>query len=339
MEKFPANNPNPVLSVGMDGTVLYSNVAGEPLLHLWGVSVGEKLPSYVTVVVQRAISLKNPEKIEAKVGKKVYLVIFHPLPEQECVNISGFDISDQKELEEKFHVLQDEVQNLRARLEEPEELQRAISEGDLDALVMPVSEEDLMIFTLNSADQAYRVLMETANEDIVIVDAEFKITYVGKRLIYKTGYSQEKVSGRPWLDFVDESSKIVAKQGMEQVCQGSNESYELRLISKDGSPYWALISAKPLFDNAGKFKGVLGMLTDITKRKKAEEALKKQAALIDLSPDAIITRQLDGTISFWSKGAQSLYGWTSQEAIGQITHNIKWLSARGLRIAQPGLVI
>ena len=64
------------------------------------------------------------------------------------------------------------------------------------------------------------------------------------------------------------------------------------------------------------------MLTDITERKRSEEALQKQAELIDLSPDGIITRQLDGTITFWSKGAQSLYGWTSQEAIGQQTHKL-----------------
>ena len=37
MEQFPAINPNPVLRVGKDGTVLYSNEAGEPLLHEWGV--------------------------------------------------------------------------------------------------------------------------------------------------------------------------------------------------------------------------------------------------------------------------------------------------------------
>jgi PAS domain-containing protein len=141
-------------------------------------------------------------------------------------------LDENRALKDENQALQDAVQKLRERLEEPEELQRAISEGDLDALVMPVAEEDLMIFTLNSADRAYRVLMETANEDIVIVDAEFKITYVGKRLIYKTGYSQEELIGRPWLDFVDESSKIVAKQGMEQVYQGSDESYELKLTVK-----------------------------------------------------------------------------------------------------------
>jgi len=102
MEQFPAKNPNPVLRVGKDGTVLYSNEAGEPLLHEWGVEIGEKLPSSIVDIVRRVISLNSPEKLEINMGKSVYLVVFHPLPEQKCVNISGFDISDQKEIEEKL---------------------------------------------------------------------------------------------------------------------------------------------------------------------------------------------------------------------------------------------
>lgn len=99
MEHFPEKNPNPVLSAEKDGTVLYSNEAAKPLLLEWGVEIGEKLPSSIEELVQRVISSNSPEKIEVKVGKKVYLVVFHPLPEQECVNISGFDISDQIKLE------------------------------------------------------------------------------------------------------------------------------------------------------------------------------------------------------------------------------------------------
>jgi PAS domain-containing protein len=102
MEQFPATNPNPVLSAGKDGIVLYSNEAGEPLLHEWGVEVGEKLPSSIGDLVQRVIYRNSPEKIEVKVGNRVYLVSFHPLPEEECVNIYGFDISEQKGYEEKF---------------------------------------------------------------------------------------------------------------------------------------------------------------------------------------------------------------------------------------------
>ena len=91
-----------MLCVEKDGTVLYSNKAGEPLLHEWGVGVGEKLPSYIVDFVQRVIFRNSPEKMEVKEGKRVYLVTFYPLPEEECVSIYGFDISDQKELEEKL---------------------------------------------------------------------------------------------------------------------------------------------------------------------------------------------------------------------------------------------
>ena len=321
MEQFPATNPNPVLSAEKDGIVLYSNMAGEPLLHEWGVSVGEKLPPHIENIVHRTISLKSPEKIEVKAGNRVYLVSFHPLPEEECVNIYGFDISDQKELEEKLRVLQDEVQYLKVCLEEPEELQLAVREGDMDALVMPVSEEELLVFTLNSADSAYRMLLETTNEDMVIVDAEFKITYAGKRLINKIGYNQEEVIGRSWLDFIDESSKAVAKQGMKQILQGIDESYELKLICKNSSPYWALISAKPLFDNAGKFKGILGMLTDITERKRAEETLRESEMryrmLFDKSMDGILLTDTRGVgiILSANPAACRMLGWIEEELI------------------------
>ena len=64
---------------------------------------------------------------------------------------------------DKVHSLQNEVYSLRARLEESEELKRAIVEGDLDALVISGPEGEL-VFTLDSADHAYRVLVETMNE-------------------------------------------------------------------------------------------------------------------------------------------------------------------------------
>ncbi|MGB9938916.1 PAS domain S-box protein [Methanosarcina sp.] len=112
MEQFPAKNPNPVLRVEKDGTVLYSNVAGEPLLHEWGVGIGEKLPSFIGDFVQKVISRNSPEKMEVKVGKRVYLVALHPLPDEEFVNIYGFDISDQKELEGKLRESEEKYRNI-----------------------------------------------------------------------------------------------------------------------------------------------------------------------------------------------------------------------------------
>jgi PAS domain S-box-containing protein len=103
MKHFPTKNLNPLLSVTKYGTILYSNEAGEPLLNEWGVGVGEKLPLSILDIVQRVISQNCSERIETKIGKKVYLVVFQPLPEEERVDIYGFDINNQKELEEKLY--------------------------------------------------------------------------------------------------------------------------------------------------------------------------------------------------------------------------------------------
>ena len=102
MEQFLEKNQNPVMYVGIEGMVLYSNKASEPLLKEWGVKAGKKLPSDVVYIVQKVIFQNNPEKIEVKAGKRVYMVVFHPLPEQKCVNVYGFKISDYKELEGKI---------------------------------------------------------------------------------------------------------------------------------------------------------------------------------------------------------------------------------------------
>jgi PAS domain-containing protein len=112
VEQTRATNANPVLSIDLNGFVLYSNEAGNTLLNEWGVRVGEKLPSTIGDLVQRVLSQNSPEKIEVKVGNKVYLVVFSPLLEQECVNISGFDISDQKEVEGNLRESENKYRNI-----------------------------------------------------------------------------------------------------------------------------------------------------------------------------------------------------------------------------------
>ncbi len=61
---------------------------------------------------------------------------------------------------------------------------------------------------------------------------------------------------------------------------------------------------------------------DITKRKTTEILMRKRADLIDLSPDGIMVRKFDGMITFWGRGAESLYGWTRMEAIGRQSHEL-----------------
>jgi PAS domain-containing protein len=146
---------------------------------------------------------------------------------------------DCQALLDENRALKDEVQSLRARLEEPEELQRAITEGDIDGLIMQGPDGEA-VFTLDCVNSVSHTIIEAANEDVVVIDADFIITYVGKRLLDKTGYSQEEVIGIPWMHFVDVEYKTFVEQRIEERRQGVSDSYEVKLIQKDGSPYSVL---------------------------------------------------------------------------------------------------
>jgi PAS domain S-box-containing protein len=126
---------------------------------------------------------------------------------------------------------------------------------------------------LRVSEEKYRNIVETSNEGIIIIDDEAKVTYANNKVTDMLGYSLEEGIGRPIWNFADEEGKTILKQNLEKRRQGVNESYELKLICKDGSLLWTLINAKSLIDKDGKFAGSLSMLTDITERKKAEEAL------------------------------------------------------------------
>jgi len=64
------------------------------------------------------------------------------------------------------------------------------------------------------------------------------------------------------------------------------------------------------------------VFNEISERMRTEKALRYQAELLELAHDTIMVRGLDGTIRFWNHGAEEMYGYTKQQAIGRISHEI-----------------
>ena len=135
--------------------------------------------------------------------------------------------------------------------------------------------------SLRESEAKYRNIIETANEGILITDAEFRAIYVNKKMEEMLGYNQEEMIGKSERDFTDEKGKIISRLKRKNIAQGINESFELRFMRKDGSSLWALVNTKSLFDKNGKFIGSLAMVTDITKHKQEEHRICRYNRILE----------------------------------------------------------
>ena len=96
------------------------------------------------------------------------------------------------------------------------------------------------------------------------------------------------------------------------------EFHDVEVTFPDGQPHFQHIVKMPLLDDRGEITGVLGVVEDITERKRIEAQLRLQAQIIEQTHECIITADGPGLITSWNGGAERLFGYTAKEAIGKM---------------------
>jgi diguanylate cyclase (GGDEF)-like protein/PAS domain S-box-containing protein len=97
---------------------------------------------------------------------------------------------------------------------------------------------------------------------------------------------------------------------------------EFPLQHRDGRTIPALTTLKPIYNEEGDIIGVLGAHTDIRELKATEQDLRFHKHIVDAVGQAVVVSDTAGYIIYWNKAAEEIYGWTSEEAIGQLVFNL-----------------
>ena len=139
-----------------------------------------------------------------------------------------------------------------------------------------------------------------------------------------TGYTKEELQTKDWSTLLTPLKwREMEKQKLDELINTTQPvRYEKEYIRKDGSiiPIELLVNIN--LDKDGNPEYYYSFITDITERKKADEDLKTQAALLDVSYEAIFSWDYDGAIKSWNQGAEKLYGFSKKEAIGVTSHEL-----------------
>ena len=84
-----------------------------------------------------------------------------------------------------------------------------------------------------------------------------------------------------------------------------------------GPPVWVGARGRGVYADDGAVVGMIGMIQDVTERRRAEELLSRLAAVVESSTDAVISKTLDSIITTWNHGAERLFGYRAEEVIGK----------------------
>jgi two-component system CheB/CheR fusion protein len=288
LARFPQENPNPVMRVNKDGTILVANAACS-LLESFVCREGKALPVRYRKMVAAVLEEGSPRAMEIKGKERAFTLNFVPLTKAAYVNIYGNDITEVKRVEGRLEELMTSAQQERDRLSTllnsiPDEVWFADTQGN---------------FTLANSS-ALREFGLDSIEKLRVED------FARKLEVYRPDGSPRPPKEAPPL----RALKGETVKNQEEIIR----------IPASGELRHRQVSAAPVKDSRGNIIGSVSAARDITEQKKVEESLRETRDylnnLIDNANAPIIVWNPELKITRFNHAFERLTGRNSQEMVG-----------------------
>jgi two-component system, cell cycle sensor histidine kinase and response regulator CckA len=172
--------------------------------------------------------------------------------------------------------------------------------------------------SLQEPEERFRGLVENVNDIFYEMDGQGMLHYVSPAVERIFGYNQSEIIGRPMTDFLAPEEAQSAMMNIRNVMDGHIAAREYRVRLKPGGIGWIRVFSSPI-RRGDQVAGIRGVLSDITERKRAQEALRESEAryrlLAENATDVIWIAGMDMRLTYVSPSVTKLLGFTVKEAM------------------------
>ncbi len=397
LARFPDENPNPVLRVARDGSLLYANRSSQRLLEYWQCEqAGQSLPEAERRLIAETFERGISQHEEVTCGEITYWLVLTPILEMDYVNVYGRDITERKRAEEALRettqlleTILDSTHMLTAYMDpqfnfvrvnrayaEADERESSFFPGKNHFALYPNAENEAifrhvvetgqtyfaaakpfeyaehpergvsywdwslvpvknpegavtgLVLTLVNVTERKRaeeeirrmaLMLDTAPNSITVHDFDGRFLYANQRTLDLHGFTRDEflALNLHQLD-VPDSENLIAPR-MQELLDHGEATFESAHYRKDDSTLPLEISAR--VTTWGDKKVILSIATDITERKRAEEALhqseKRFRALVEQATDLVAVIDREGTCRYASPSFERMLGYAPEELIGK----------------------